>query len=824
MSPTTDRAEQLPAVAVEPSVPRRLAAFVHADVAGYSRLVGLDDAGTGAVLADIRRTLIDPALSRFGGRVVNGAGDSLLMEFGSVIAAVRCAAELQGGMPDFDDGRPPERCIRYRMGVNVGDAITEGGNLHGDGVNIAARLQAICPPGVLCVSRVVHDEVRGRLGLAFEALGALELKNIARPVEAFVLRIDPGAGEGRPPRRLPRALSHRPAVFAVLAGLLLIGGLVAAWEWRARHSTSAVAVSLNDGPGTAPPLSIAVLPFDNMSSDPEQGYLADGISDDLTTDLSHLHGAFVIARESAFSFKGRETDVRKVGQQLGVRYVLEGSVRKLGEAVRINAQLVSADSGAHIWAERFDEPIRDLGAGQDAIVSRIGTALGTQLVKPASARPAATAPGNPAAYDLVLRARAVLNEPPTEIRNTIAAGLFEQALRLDPHSVPAMAGAALMLMQLHGTYFIKRASGLVADAERIAPGSPDMLTAKFVLQREIGRTGEAVTTLQKLLEVDTSAAGLAAQLAPFGFWGLPDIPIPLVERILQLNPRSPANSLLSVQLGRDLIQVGRSAEAIGVLERVLALEPQGGIAAKNKGAPLSLGQSSLSSDQANWALLYLASAYALSDRLDDARRTLALALRSTTLMEVTVRSLLSGVRSFDDPALIPQERRIADGLRRAGLRDHLDEDADSHIPSDGALHPFENTYGPTPMTVPGGTTVRTAEVERLLAERKPLVLTTASANPSLPGAIFIQISQTYFSGSFDDVWQAQLKRMMQGLTGGELQKPIIVFAFDINRWNSRNLALRLIALGYTQVYWYRGGWEAWDAHDLPKAPVVLQLR
>jgi class 3 adenylate cyclase len=211
MPPTTDRPEQHPALPAQIQDPRRLAAFVHADIAGYSRLVGLDDAGTSAHLADIRRTLIDPALARFGGHIVNTAGDSMLMEFGSVVAALRCAIEIQAGMADFDDGRPPDRRVRYRMGVHIGDAITDSGNLHGDGVNIAARLQSVCPPGELCVSRAVRDEIRGRLGLAFRALGALELKNIGHPVEAFLVHVGESVAEAPPTKRPAQALYRPPA-------------------------------------------------------------------------------------------------------------------------------------------------------------------------------------------------------------------------------------------------------------------------------------------------------------------------------------------------------------------------------------------------------------------------------------------------------------------------------------------------------------------------------------------------------------------------------------------------------------------------------------
>jgi adenylate cyclase len=814
MPSVTDRSSRVIPLPIEGIDPRRLAAFVHADIVGYSRLIGLDDIGVGPLLAEIRHNLIDPALARFGGRVVNGAGDSVLMEFGSIVAAVRCAIDLQAGIPGFDKGLPPERRVRYRMGVNIGDAISDDDALYGDGVNIAARLQAVCEPGAICVSRAVRDEVAARLSLTFEPMGNLEFKNIARPVEAFLLRIDAVTAKADPSRRSRLVLPRRPwPAFAGLVLLLLCGALAAQWEWRTWHAPPMVASGGRGGPDVPPPLSIAVLPFDNLSNDVEQGYLAEGISDDLTTDLSHLRGAFVIARESAFAFKGHETNVHEIGQQLGVRFLLEGSVRKIGDVVRVNAQLVSTDSGAHLWAERFDEPIRTLAAGQDRVVSRIGAALGVQLAQPGAERRATVPSSTPDAYELVLRARATLKEPLTEERNTIAAGLFEQALRLDPFSVPAMAGVGMMLIEVYGPRYLKRASDLIAEAEHDAPRSPDMLAAKFVLQRGTGQLEEATTTLQTLLDIDSSAAGLAAQLGYCGCWGLPDIAIPLLERILRLDPRSSANSGLRLDLGRELIEAGRNDGAIAVLDEMLASGSSGFGTTE---------QAASDRRQKDWARLFLASAYAWSDRLDDARRSLDLVMRSSSMMDVTVRLIAAQVRHYDDPAHIDRELRLINGLRRAGLRDHLDEDADSKVPSDARLRRIEEMYAPTPMTVPGGITIKTAELQKLLAEQKPLVLTTASANPSIPGAILID--PEYNSGSLDDVWQARLHRMMEDLTSSNLDRPIVTFAFDINRWNARNLALRLIALGYTHVYWYRGGWEAWDAHDLSETPAAMQLR
>jgi adenylate cyclase len=500
---------------------RKLVAVVHADVEGYSRLIGLDDKGTVARLSLLRDELIEPELRRHGASLVNTAGDSMMLTFPSITAAVRCALDFQRRVPEYDANRPPDRLLRFRIGINIADIISDHTDIHGEGVNIAARLQAICPPGGVCISRAVYDHVRGRLSLPFEPLGQLQLKNIAQPVEAFVVRLEAGAASGasRPApagQRRPRA---RQLVLAGLAGLLLIAAGSVAWWVRqqqgAIQTVNAPSTVSDDGP--APPLSIAVLPLINLSGDPEQAYLADGIAEDLTTDLSHLSGSQVIARESAFTYKGRAVDVRDVGKQLNVRYVLEGSVRKLGDIVRVNAQLIATDSGTHVWAERFDESTRDLAAGQDQIVARIGSALNVQLVQADTSRRTRKTPGNPAAFDLVLRARSALNRPSTWANYTIAAGLFEQALQLDPDSVPAMTGvASILLRAFSGKIFVKRAADLITAAEHQAPGSPDVLVAKFLLQRNEAQWEDSMATFRAILNIDSGAAGVVESAAPAG--------------------------------------------------------------------------------------------------------------------------------------------------------------------------------------------------------------------------------------------------------------------------------------------------------------------
>ncbi len=795
---------------------RRLTAFVHADVVGFSRLVGHDDQDTSVRLRRLRNALIDPLVAYHGGSLVNAAGDEFLASFASVTAAVACAVELQTRLPEFDEGRPADQRIRLRAGIEVGDILADGQEPVGEGVNIAARLQALCPPGGVCVSRAVRDHVQGRLNLSFTSRGTVQLKNISRSVEAFVLNYQAGSLTGTEPARSigARFRSPRMAWPAAVVLLLVTGvGAVAVWALGQTHSEQGSSAHLQPPGLSAPPASIAVLPFANLSGDPEQAYLADGIAEDLTTDLSHLKGATVIARESAFTYKGRDVDVREVGRQLGVRFVIEGSVRKMDDMVRVNAQLVSTETGGHLWAKRFDKPIRGLESGMDEVVGQIGAALDLKLTDPQQRTNGPAAPGNAAAFDLVLRARSVLNDPWSDVRNAIARGLFEQALRLEPTSAPAMAGVASMLVLSSTDQH--RASMLVASAERIAPNAPEVLAAKFQVMRSLRRYADSVATFRRLLDIDSSAAGLAVESGwCTQCWGAPEDAIPLLERTASLNPRSPNSWVIDVELGRMLILVGRDADAIQRLERATVPE---GAGSADQGASDRAPVGSV----VDAAQIPLAAAYALSGKLAEAHALIAAALQRPYAMDLTLGRMRRAAEATGDPKRRAEETRLVEGLRLAGLRERLDETADSHIPSTSQLRDFDQLNAPTPMSVPGGTTLLTEQFEQLLHDSNPVVITTANANPTVPGAVLMPFT---FGGSTADEWQGQLDRLIAVLTHGDRHRLIVTLAASINRWHARNVALRLIALGYDHVYWYRGGIEAWESLGLPMAPVIPQAR
>jgi len=449
---------------------RRLAAILAADVAGYSRLMEADEESTHERLRAHRRELVDPKIGEHSGRIVKNAGDGMLAEFASVVDAVRCAAELQRAMIDRGATLPEDRRIRFRVGINLGDVIVEDDDIFGDGVNVAARLEALADPGGICISRMVRDQVRDKLAYAFEDLGEQSVKNIARPVRVYALR--------------PEAIAELPAP----------------------NMPASPPISQ---PAFVPRMSIVVLPFTNLGNDPEQQYFADGITEDLTTDLSRIADMFVISRNTAFTYQGKRIDTKEIGRELGVRYVLEGSVRRSGNQVRVNAQLIDAETDAHLWAERFDGDTADLFAVQSKVTSWIANALNLELINVEAARPTE----RPDVLDYILRARAAWNRPNSRERHGEVISLYEQALALDPRSVEAQAGLAANLAgrvtdNLSDTPAadIERAETLVRQAGASAPRNPNVRWARGQVLRAQRRFAEAIPEYEAVLAANRNAA------------------------------------------------------------------------------------------------------------------------------------------------------------------------------------------------------------------------------------------------------------------------------------------------------------------------------
>ena len=399
------------------------------------------------------------------GRIVKRTGDGSIIEFRSVVDAVRCAIEVQTGMVERNTGLPPEKRIDFRIGIHLGDVVEESdGDLMGDGVNVAARLEGICEPGGVCLSEDAYRQVKSRLEFQVADLGPQSLKNIADPVRAYLLRQGTPTTQKSPgaATKTRDVLRHWPALAAALALALLAAG---GYGWRAGYAPRFMAASLDDKLANAPRLSIVVLPFENLSADKEQDYFADAITEDLTTDLSHVFD-FVIARGTAFTYKGKAIDAKQIGRDLGVRYLLEGSVRRVGETITVNAQLISAETGAHVWADRFDGERSKLGELQVEAVSRLARSLGVELVKAEALRAMRERPNNPEAADLAMQADAKSSLPPSKAILSDVVTLSERALALDPQNGEALAVLAETLVDRVLDRWSDDPAGDIARAEK----------------------------------------------------------------------------------------------------------------------------------------------------------------------------------------------------------------------------------------------------------------------------------------------------------------------------------------------------------------------
>jgi TolB-like protein/class 3 adenylate cyclase/Tfp pilus assembly protein PilF len=511
---------------------RRLTAILAADVAGYSRLMGAEEEGTHERLKAHLRDLVEPKINEHRGRIVKNTGDGFLAEFGSVVDTVRFAVEVQRGMAERNEGAPPEQRIEFRIGINLGDVIVEEQDIFGDGVNLAARLETLAEPGGICVSRVVRDQVRDKLDCAFEDLGEQQVKNIARPVRVYALRPEP-------------------------TPLLTVG------------AAAAIAA--------APRLSIVVLPFTNLTNDPEQQYFADGITEDVTTDLSRLENMFVISRNTAFTYRNQPIGTKQIGRELGVRYVLEGSVRRLGNQVRVNAQLVDAETDAHLWAERFDRDTEDLFVLQDEVTRRIAFALDVQLINAEATRKI----DDPDALDCILRGRAAEAKLPTRDTYTEAIGWFERALALDPRCAKAqglladvLVGRVLDQMTDTAATDIARADDLLGHALGQSPSDPVARYANGNLLRQASRCEAAILEYETVIELDRNAAGAHANLGWCKFLtGAIEEAIPALEYALRLSPRDNRAGNWCGRIGVVHLLQSQTDEAILWLEKARSINP-----------------------------------------------------------------------------------------------------------------------------------------------------------------------------------------------------------------------------------------------------------
>ena len=625
---------------------RKLAAILVSDVVGYSRLAGADEDRILARLRALRSDLIDPIISVHRGRIVKRTGDGSIIEFRSVVDAVRCAIEVQTGMVERNAGLPPEKRIEFRIGIHLGDVVEESdGDLMGDGVNIAARLEGVCEPGAICLSEQAYWQVKSRLDLKVSDLGATQLKNIAEPVHVYSLEVGQPAEAKPAPSATPAAvkletsapkksawLSRWPALVALAALILLAAG---SWYLLGRRLTR---------PAQAQHLSIVVLPFGNLSGDPAQDYFADGVTENLTTELSRIKDSFVIARNTAFTFKGKSVDAKEIGKQLGVRYVLEGSVQRDQNRVRINAQLVDADSGAHLWAQRFEEDLADLFKLQDQVVARLANTLGNELVKAEAAKSARST--NPDAIDLVMRGRALDNEvnlKPSKDKNDADRALFEQALAIDPDNAAAIAGVAETYANEHlygwgtsGTDYDAKVLGPLDRAIALAPDYDLAYALKSYYLALSQRFDEAIRVANAGLAVNPNNAWLydARGEAEISLSRLDEAKSDM-QQAIRLSPNDPIRVIWDRQLGNIEFAAGHVEAAIDAYRKVLE-----------------------AGDRSIHINASLAAAYALLGKMDEAKPYVAQTLRLNP--SFTVKWLREHAIDF------PLRN---EGLRKAGFKE-----------------------------------------------------------------------------------------------------------------------------------------------------------
>jgi TolB-like protein/class 3 adenylate cyclase len=586
---------------------RKLAAILAADVVGYSRLAGSDEDRILARLRALRSDLIDPIIAVHNGRVVKRTGDGAIVEFRSVVDAVRCAVEVQNGMVERNAGLPPERRIELRVGIHLGDVVEESdGDLMGDGVNIAARLEGICKPGAICLSEQAYWQVKSRLDLAVSDLGPTELKNIAEPVRVYSVQVGLSV-QAKPAAPLPQT----PA------------------------------------PSSAPRLSIVVLPFANIGGDPEQEYFVDGVTESLTTDFSRISGSFVIGRNTAFTYKGRNVDLKQIGRELGVRYVLEGSVQRGGNRMRVNVQLIDAETGNHLWAERFDKPVADLFDMQDEIVARLAGQLGTQLIE-AEARRAQRAP-LPDSMDLYFQGMACANKGLTPENMAQARGYYEQALALDPSNIEALVGTAAADVESVRNFMSDDRASRAAVAEAaltkvlsLAPNHAHAQHSLGALYAHTNRAAEGIAQCEHALGLDRN---LAAAHATIGvakyFTGRAEETESHVLEALRLSPRDTEAYRWMLVAGAAKHYLRRDEEAATWLRRSLET---------NRNFPL--------------AHFLLASTLAHGGQISEANAAAkaGLALDPT----FTIRRFRAGAAS-DNPTYLAQREHVYAGMRKAGV-------------------------------------------------------------------------------------------------------------------------------------------------------------
>jgi adenylate cyclase len=630
---------------------RKLAAILCSDVVGYSRLAGADEDRILARLRALRSDLIDPTIAVHHGRIVKRTGDGAIVEFRSAVDAVKCAIEVQNTMVERNAGVPEDRRIAFRIGIHIGDVVEESdGDLMGDGVNIAARLEGVAKPGAICLSEDAYRQVRSRLDLKVSDLGPTPLKNIAEPMRVYALEVGVPA-EAKPAAAATSALAA-PATptapkgrlalaFASLGVTALAVAAASAWYFLGAKNSS------RNGPQQ---LSIVVLPLANFSGDASQDYFADVLTDQLTTYLSRIPGSFVIARNTAFTYKGKPTDVKQIGKDLGVRYALEGSVQPTGSRVRVNAMLIDTESGAHLWAEDFDHDRGDLLATEDDIVTRLARTLQIQLTDIEAAKSQRSRPAdNPDVQELTLRCQgAYLNSRGDTSPNAFSA--CEQALKFDPNNAVALGALSLQAsMRVNAINSqdrqadVARAVDFASRALAIDPHSADVRYAEANALQVQKRFEDAKAEFERAIAINPSEMGAYGGLALANFnTGDTEEVIAIADKANRLSPRDPQRQAWLIPAGLANITLHRDDRAVDLIRRGLTA------------APASTGRA------------WLAAALALAGHDDEARETLQEYLAAPDARPKTIAAFKKNINS-NNPTYLATRERIYEGLRKVGM-------------------------------------------------------------------------------------------------------------------------------------------------------------
>ena len=762
---------------------RRLAAIFVADLVGYSRLMAADEEGTLARLRAVRSELIDPTIAKHHGRIVKLMGDGALVEFASVVDAVRCAVDIQRGMAERELDRPEDQRIQFRIGVNLGDVMVEGDDIYGDGVNVAARLESLAEPGGIVISGTAFDHAK-KAEAGFRYIGQQQVKNIPEPVRAYQVLLAPAA-VGTVIGEKVRETSHWQRV-AIAAAMVLIVAAAGVAGWLRPWERSSTQVASLDEP------SIAVLPFENLSGDPEQEYFSDGVTEDLITDLSKLGGLFVIARNSTFVYKDKPVDVREVAEELGVRYVLEGSVRRAGDQIRINAQLIDATTGGHVWANRYDGAFGDVFGLQDRVVERIVSALAGNLPSAPSADLSSEQAAVPAAYDAFLRGWANYRHG-TPDDFAVAVTHMQRAVALDPDYSRAHAALAAVY-------------AAVVDK--------NWSTGTSMWSHRLGMKTDEIMELeeQHLAQAIEDPVALAHQVAAtrLSRQGRHEEALDQAERALALGPSDP-NSHRA--MASALIYAGRPAQAAEEIAQAMRLDPhfpqeylywlglaQFGMAHFEEAAA-SLERAAAGNLDDDRSLIVLAAAYGHLGRLEEAEAAMD---RANDIRMARQRELGNGVRAGIDALLVgayslkdlelwpfahdADRERLHEGLARAG------------VPETGA---DENV---SPLEVAGATTVDAATAKSLFDRGVAFVDVRGKgswADGHVPGAVHLDLKEDFSAASL-----AQVVRR---------DEEVVIYCMGPRCLLSSEACKQAVAWGFRNVYFFREGFPAWKASGYPVA-------